>query len=57
MNEFDEAYHRARERACRDAAARAATPQVAAIHLALADKHRAQADSDQPAMLYVAGNH
>lgn len=55
MTNEDRAYHRARERACRVAAEKADTPQAAAIHNALGDRHRALAETGKRPTLHIAG--
>lgn len=54
MDNDDEAYHRAREQACREAASKASSPAAAAIHNALADQHRALAGQSKRPTLHLS---
>lgn len=56
MTENDKAHHRAREHACRQAAAKADTPQAAASHNMLADQHRELANKGKRPTLHIVGN-
>ena len=56
MTDDDKAHHRACERACREAADNATSPQAAASHDELADRHRAAADQGKRATLHIVGN-
>lgn len=53
MNDH-EAHHLGRERECREAAAKATSPHIAAIHNELGDQHREFADVGERAELTVA---